>query len=182
MFRTARLLAATVAAVAAVVGVVPVAHATAADVSNGRSPDAVIASFDGGWIDLTKGWGEATACSSDGVSTACFRTEADMDHALNARSSGPVPLASCSSSLRLYRSTGFAGGVLSLTTRNTYINLSAYGFDNDTSSFRVGACAAYFYDGANGGAPLYPGATGAGASASSMASGWDNRISSVYIA
>ena len=178
MFRTARLLAVTAAAV---VGIAPAAHATAADVSNGRSPDAVIASFDGGWIDLTKGWGEATACWSKGESTACFRTEAEMDRTMNARSNGPTPLASCSSSLRLYRSTGFAGGVLSLTTQNTYINLSAYGFDNDTSSYRVGACAAAFYDGANGGAPLYPGATGAGASASSMAAGWDNRISSVYI-
>ena len=58
MFRTARLLAVTAAAV---VGVVPAAHATNADVSDGRAPDAVIAAFDGGWIDLTKGWGEATA-------------------------------------------------------------------------------------------------------------------------
>ena len=178
MFRTARLLAVTAAAV---VGVVPAAHATNADVSDGRAPDAVIAAFDGGWIDLTKGWGEATACSSDGASTVCFHTEAEMDQTMNASLRGPMPLASCSSSLRLYRSTGFAGGVLSLTTQNTYINLSAYGFDNDTSSYRVGACASYFYDGTNGSGSLYPGATGAGASASSMVSGWDNRISSVYI-
>jgi hypothetical protein len=159
-----------------------VAHATAADVPSGSSPGAVIASFAGGRIDLTKGWGDATACWSDGASTACFRTEAEMDRTMNASLTiSVVPLASCSSSLRLYRSTAFAGGVLSLTTQNTYINLSAYGFDNDTSSYRVGACAAAFYDGANGGAPVYPGATGAGASASSMVAGWDNRISSVYI-
>ena len=87
MFRTARLLAVTAAAV---VGIAPAAHATAADVSNGRSPDAVIASFDGGWIDLTKGWGEATACWSKGESTACFRTEAEMDRTMNARSNGPT--------------------------------------------------------------------------------------------
>jgi hypothetical protein len=179
MFRTARLLAAS--AVIAVT-VFPVAHATAADVPSGSSPGAVIASFAGGRIDLTKGWGDATACWSDGASTACFRTEAEMDRTMNASLTiSVVPLASCSSSLRLYRSTAFASGVLSLTTQNTYINLSAYGFDNDTSSYRVGACAAAFYDGANGGAPVYPGATGAGASASSMVAGWDNRISSVYI-
>lgn len=104
-----------------------------------------------------------------------------MDRAISGRSGGPVPLASCSSSLRLYRSTGYAGGVLNLSTRNTSINLSAYGFDNDTSSYKVGACAATFYDGAGGGPPVYPGSTGAGASASTMASGWDNRIGSVYI-
>lgn len=178
MFRAVRLLAASAVAV---VGVVPAAHATAADVRNGRSPDAAIASFDGGWIDLTKGWGKATACSSDGLSTVCFRTEAEMDRTMDSTLSGPVTLASCSSSLRLYRSTGFAGGVLSLTTRNTAINLSAYGFDNDTSSYRVGACSSYFYDGANASDSLYPGSTGAGVSASSMLSGWDNRISSVYI-
>lgn len=178
MFRTARLLVATAAAV---VGVVSTAHATNADVSDARSADTVIASFDGGWIDLTRGWGDATACWSDGESTASFRTEAEMDRTMNSSLSGPVPLASCSSSLRLYRSSGFAGGVLSLTTQNTYINLSAYGFDNDTSSYRVGACASYFYDGTNGGGSLYPGSTGAGVSASSMVSGWDNRISSVYI-
>jgi hypothetical protein len=81
----------------------------------------------------------------------------------------------------LYRSTSYGGAVLQLTTRYTYINLSGYGFDNDTSSYRVGACAAYFYDGTNGGGSVYPGSTGAGVSASSMVSGWDNRISSVYI-
>ena len=81
MFRTDRLLAVTAAAVA---GVVPAAHATNADVSDGRAPDAVIAAFDGGWIDLTKGWGEATACSSDGASTVCFHTEAEMDRTMNA--------------------------------------------------------------------------------------------------
>jgi hypothetical protein len=53
--------------------------------------------------------------------------------------------------------------------------------DNVTSSYVVGACAATFYDGAGGGAPVYPGGTGAFASSSVMTSGWDNRVSSVYI-
>lgn len=144
----------------------------------------VIAWFDGQWIDLSEGWGAATACTSDGVTTTCFRSESEMDRAIGAIASSftVVPLASCASSLRLYRSTSFGGAVLQLTTRGVYINLSAYGFDNDTSSYKVGACASYFYDGANGGSPLYPGATGANSSATSMLSGWDNRVSSVYIA
>lgn len=61
-----------------------------------------------------------------------------------------------------------------------YIGLSGYGFDNVTSSYQVGGCAATFYDTA-GGTGTYPGSTGAGASASSMVSGWDNRISSIRI-
>ena len=39
----------------------------------------------------------------------------------------------------------------------------------------------WFYDGASGGTPLYPGTTTANSSATSMLAGWDNRVSSVYI-
>lgn len=146
--------------------------------------EGVLAWFDGQWIDLSEGWGGAAACSSDGVTATCYRSEAEMDRAAMASmaSMAIVPLASCASSLRLYRSTSYGGAVLQLTTRGVYLNLSAYGFDNDTSSYKVGACASYFYDGANGGSPLYPGGTGANASATSMLTGWDNRVSSVYIA
>jgi hypothetical protein len=148
----------------------------------------VIASFEGGWINLAEGWGEATACTSDGITTACYRTEAEMNAASNpvvgatARSLAIVPLLTCASSLKLYRSTSFTGAVLQLTSRGVYTNLSTYGFDNDTSSYQVGACTSYFYDGASGGTPLYPGTTTANSSATSMLTGWDNRVSSVYIA
>lgn len=148
----------------------------------------VIASFEGGWINLAEGWGEATACTSDGVTAECYRTEAEMNAASHpavsatARSAGIVPLLACASSLKLYRSTSFTGAVLQLTSRGAYINLSTYGFDNDTSSYKVGACTSYFYDGASGGTPLYPGTTTANSSATSMLTGWDNRVSSVYIA
>ncbi|MBI4933830.1 MAG: hypothetical protein HY828_08130 [Actinobacteria bacterium] len=148
----------------------------------------MIASFEGGWINLTDGWGEATACTSDGFTAECYRTEAEMDAASHnalgstaARSVGIVPLLACASSLKLYRSTSFTGAVLQLTSRGAYINLSTYGFDNDTSSYKVGACTSYFYDGASGGTPLYPGTTTANSSANSMLTGWDNRVSSVYI-
>lgn len=156
--------------------------AAAADTGRG-----VIASFEGGWINLAEGWGEATACTSDGVTTQCYRTEAEMNAANQSADSatagvGIVPLLACASTLSLYRSTSFAGAVLQLTSRGAYINLSTYGFDNDTSSYKVGACTSYFYDGASGGTPLYPGTTTANSSATSMLTGWDNRVSSVYIA
>lgn len=153
-----------------------------------ESGRGVIASFEGGWANLAQGWGEATACTSDGVTTECYRTEAEMDAAntplvgATSRSLTIVPLLACVSSLKLYRSTSFTGAVLQLTSRGTYTNLSTYGFDNDTSSYQVGACTSYFYDGASGGTPLYPGTTTANSSAASMLTGWDNRVSSVYIA
>ncbi len=144
----------------------------------------VLATFEGTTINLHDGWGVAQACTSDGNVTTCYRSEAAMDRATSvaARSISITPLASCASSLRLYRSTSYGGAVLQLTTRGSHINLSGYGFDNDTSSYKIGACSAGFYDGSSGGAPTYPGSTGANASATSMVSGWDNRVSSVYIA
>jgi hypothetical protein len=142
----------------------------------------IVATFEGTTIDLLEGWGDARACTSDGTSTRCYRSEAAMDRAAARLSVDITPFAACSTSLRLYRSTSYGGSVLQLTTRGTVINLSGYGFDNDTSSYKVGACSAGFYDGSGGGAPTYPGSTGANASATSMVSGWDNRVSSVYIA
>ena len=146
------------------------------------SESGVVASFGGRSIDLSAGWGAARACVSDGVTTQCFRSEAEMDAALETTTATMVAASStCSSSLRLYRSTSFGGSVLFLTAQGVMFNLSTYGFDNDTSSYRVGACDASFYDGANGGTPIYTGPTSAGSSASFMLSGWDNRVSSVYL-
>jgi hypothetical protein len=145
----------------------------------GPSSTAVIANFEGTRINLTHGWGGAAACTSDGARTDCFRTEAQMDRFLGQQ----VHLAlACSSSLRLYSGVGFGGSVLHLTARGSWINLSSYGFDNITSSYIVGACASFLASGASGGGSWYPGPTNAGASSSSMLGGWDNVISSAYIA
>lgn len=175
-----RTIRALVVAVLTTSFVLPVGAVAASPVKAG----GVIASFEGAWINLAEGWGDATACTSDGFTTQCFPTEQAMDATTSARvlSTQIVPQASCASSLRLYRSTAFGGAVLQLSTRSVYINLSSYGFDNDTSSFKVGACDSYFYDGASGGTPLYTGTTTANSSATSMLTGWDNRVSSVYIA
>jgi len=168
----------TILLTAAMTMIIPLSATAARAESTGA-----LATFEGQVIDLSVSWGKARACTSDGVTTQCFRTEAEMDRFTgNSTSAGRVgTMAACSSYLRLYRSTSYGGAVLQLATRYTYINLSLYGFDNDTSSYRVGACPAYFYDGANGGTPLYPGATGANSSASTMVTGWDNRVSSIYI-
>lgn len=152
------------------------------------APSGSLATFEGHQIDLAQGWGEATACAVTDAGTKCYRTEAEMDATIATSSpatatvaaSGAATTAStCSSSLRLYDGTSFTGTVLSLSTRGSLITLSTYGFDNKTSSYKVGACAAVLYSGIQSG--TYPGNTAANAQASSMQSGWDNVISSVLI-
>jgi hypothetical protein len=141
------------------------------------------------WIDLARDWETATACSVGDDGAFCFATEAELDAYLASTTSaaavaaGPVTLAlSCSSTLRLYDGTSYTGSLLSLSTRGTFITLSLYGFDNRTSSYKVGACDSYFYSGASGGGSLYPiGNTQAFDQFTSMLVGWNNTVSSVYI-
>lgn len=153
-----------------------------ADRSTGETP-ATRAWFEDHWIDLTVSWEHATACDVEPDITICYRTEAEMDTELHAARTATslTTLAACSSSLRLYDGTSYTGGVLNLSTRATVMNLSVYGFDNLTSSYKVGGCDADFYSAANLGGSLYAGSTGAGSQATSMLSGWNNVVSSVYI-
>lgn len=156
-------------------------------------PEPYIADYEGVQIDLRDGWDGARACNTDGITTECWDSEAEMLLALSAQgltSTPPpeVPGASpyrrqftCSSYLRLYTGTNFGGSVLAIATQYTVLNLSSYGFNNVTSSYKVGACPAAMWDLNSGGAPAYGGNTGAGVWATVMLSGWDNRISSVYL-
>lgn len=139
--------------------------------------------FEDHWIDLTVSWEQATACDVQPDLTICYRTEAAMNIELAAaRTATPfTTLAACSTSLRLYDGTTYTGTVLNLSTRATVLNLSVYGFDNLTSSYKVGGCDSDFYSAVNLGGSLYPGSTGAGSQAPSMLSGWNNVVSSVYI-
>ena len=157
----------------------------------GHQADAVEAShaasqarFEGRWIDLSKDWEGAMACTVDDAGSVCFRTEAQLDAYLDAPTTGVTNVAitsTCSSSLRLYDGTSYSGSVLNLSVQGTYINMSTYGFDNRTSSYKVGACTSSFHSGSSGGGSLYPGNTAAFAQATVMVFGWDNVVSSVYI-
>jgi hypothetical protein len=147
---------------------------------------ASFASLEGRTIDLRNGWGAATACSTDGHTTQCWRTEAEMDAAIGAMPApgtgiGTRSLATCSSSLRLYDGASFTGTVLAFVSTGSLINLSTYGFSNMTTSYKVGNCGALLYDGANGSGTQYPGNTSANSGYPAMVSGWNNRISSFYM-
>lgn len=151
-------------------------------------PEPWIADFEGIEIDLRDGWDGAKACLTDGITTECFDTEAEMLAAAGVSATAPPSPAgsgfrrsSCSSFLRLYSGSYYNGSVLGLNTRFSVMNLSSYGFNNITSSYRVGDCGSAMWDASNGTSGLYPGNTSAGVSAGVMQSGWDNRISSVYI-
>jgi len=183
-----RSLALVVASAAAIVLPValPLAHAGAA------TADPSQATYDGRTISVDDGsWDGARACASDGVSTQCFDTEDEMDAWLTGSSGTPGVHAAvtphvaalsltCASSLRLYENGGFGGRVLYLASRGLWFNLRDYSFDNKVSSFAVGACSSYLAEYANGGGSWYPGG-GANASVPVLASGWNDRISSVYI-
>ncbi len=181
----------------AAVTVLLVAVPSVASASVDRAPQpavrGVLAEFEGTTINLAVSWGDAHACAVSQAATMCYRSEAEMNAAsveqLSLSSSaapteagvGDVSIAAaCSSSLRLYDGTSYGGNTVNFTTRGALISLSSYGFDNLTSSYKVGACAATLYSGIQSG--TYPGNTGAGAQATSMLSGWNNVISSVYIA
>lgn len=152
------------------------------------SSTPVLARFEGQTIDLSQGWGAARACAVVITGVTCYRSEQAMDRAqasvITAQTSTTndvvtVAASVCSSALRLYDGASFTGTVISITTRAVGVSLSVYGFDNLTSSYKVGACAARLYSGSQTG--LYGGNTAANAQSSSMLSGWDNTLSSVYI-
>lgn len=146
-----------------------------------RIENAVMAHFEESLIDLSKDWGEARACWSDGRTTECFRTEGQMDDFVSEKVLVSVTTLTCPTAVKLYSNTSYGGSVLSLVLRATTINLNAYGFDNLTSSYVIGSCDAKFYDLTNLGLPTYPGSTTANSSAASMLTGWDNRVSSIRI-
>ena len=159
--------------------------------------DGVTALFEGEVINLAEGWGEAKACliwQDVGVSE-CFRTEREMDLRIaeletqnlgnaSAIGGGGVVTAgsTCSGYLRLYDRTWYGSPVLYLRDRFQWLNLSGYGFNQKTSSYKVGPCYSYFADYANGGGSWYPTyLTQAYDLSPSMISGWNNDVSSVYI-
>lgn len=174
----------TIGAVTVVAGAAP----AGADTAPGN-PDAAL--YEGSTLDLSESWGGAGACVELATTTECFDTEAELLVAHPELQSLVMPakagaglgvvalLADCSSSLRLYDGGSYTGSVLYLTTRGLVLNLSSYGFDNVTSSFKVGACATSFFSLANAGGGTFSRA--AYTQSASMPAGFNNVLSSVYI-
>jgi hypothetical protein len=143
-----------------------------------------LATFEGETIDLRRGWGDATVCVVDEEGTTCYRTREDADEALTGDSTEGDSLVTTMDQwcwVRLFSSTGYSGREVEITVKGRWVSLSNLGFDNQTSSYRIGSCNSSFTSLSNGGGTLYPGDTSAWGNASSMLSGWNNRVSSVRI-
>lgn len=146
----------------------------------GASDDSVVARFEGTVLDLQHSWGSARACFADEDAVRCYRSETEMDAAEQGRSGDNSSARACTPSLRLYTLASYNGSVLHLTLSGSVLNLTSYGFNNTTSSYKVGSCDSRLFDTTSGGG-LYPGTTSPGTNASFMSTGWDNRIGSIRI-
>ena len=194
--RWALLLAAVVAA-----GLASAGPSAAQDKDESLASDSgELAMFEGRVIDMSRDWEGAEACvvwPDESTTTECFATETELEEHIatlaqsialssaGAQTLGPPIVAassSCGSYLKLYDGTYYGSPSLWLSTRLQWLNLSNYGFNQRTSSFKIGACSAYFADLSNGGTPWYPTSlTQAYDVGPTMLSGWNNDVSSVYI-
>ncbi|MEA2900442.1 MAG: hypothetical protein QOH36_329 [Actinomycetota bacterium] len=143
------------------------------------------AGFEGHRIDLAKNWEQAQACIvlRQAQIVECFRT---LDQA-EARATEVMPQYaaagySCSSPLRLFEHSYYGGRQLLFFDRGYWQNLTDYGFNDQLSSYIVGACYTYLAEHTNGVGAFYPGPGSAWSGVPYLSSGWDNRISSLYMA
>ncbi len=152
-----------------------------------RAPGVAVtvAGFEGRRIDLSTNWEQARAClvlRQAGV-VECFRSSADMEAA-----AGPITSEfaaagySCSSPLRLYEHSGYSGRQLMFFDRYYWQNLPDYGFNDQTSSYRIGACYSYLAEHSNGGGGYYPGPIAPWSNVAWMITSWNDRVSSIYLA
>lgn len=173
-----------VAAAALIAGTSATA-AGAPQVAPGPNTPASLASFEGKKIDLSKDWGAAKSCvvwRAQGV-VSCFRSSQERDAAarvLEARATGRVAAASCSTPLDLYQDSDRKGRDLKFYDRGYWQNLSSYSFDNLTSSYWTGACSAHLAENSGGGGYWYPGNTGPN-HIENVSIAWNDRISSIFI-
>jgi hypothetical protein len=138
-----------------------------------------LARFEGRWIDLSRSWGVAKACLVyPHRSTECFRTERALRQRVAALG---APGVSCSSPLVLHDGTYQTGTSVSVYARGLWIDLSTVGFNNKTSSYKVGACAVELASGSGGGGVHYTRCLSAGCVENVMDVGWNNVVSSVYL-
>lgn len=136
--------------------------------------------FEGRVIDLSVDWEDAQACHIGAEATYCFGSEAELDLWLAIERVVEFAPMACAGSIRLYDHASFGTPMVSIPTHGLWVNLTTYGFNNKTSSYRIGGCDAFFADGASGGAPhLSSSLTTAFTNASTMPSGWNNKVSSV---
>jgi hypothetical protein len=149
---------------------------------NAQARGLPIARFEGSWINLSKGWGPASACMIlPGRVAECFRTSAAMERREASLAGLIAPNVNCSTPLRLHDGTYQTGTTVSVYVRGLWVDLSTFGFDNSTSSYTVGACAIELALGSGGSGSHYSRCLYAGCVENVMATGWNNVVSSIYL-
>ena len=175
------MLARGVAAIGLILGVMD-----AIPIVSGASTQRSLASYNGGPIDLSQGWGSAQICSVTSAGTYCFASQYDYQtwaatNPSTGAANGSSPMTSCSSGLDLYENINYGGRELILSSQSNWINLSIYGFSDIVSSFKVGACSIRMTDAANGAGSAYPGPTTPSSLVPWIGTAWNDRIQSVYV-
>lgn len=176
-----QLIIRTGAAIGLVLSVAQSSVAVAAEAPEQVTASGQYATFEGDIIDMSGDRSNAVACAITDSGNRCYRSEAAMDQAERSAPRSGARAANCSSSVRVYSGSSHTGSITSISTRGSWINLSASGADNTTSSYKIGSCSATFRSGQFGTGSNYPGTTSAGTQRTSMVSGWDNRVSSVLL-
>lgn len=176
LFRLGQVLAIVLAATA-------LGLTGSAQVASAAPEGQIVATYNGSTLNLSQGWGSATVCDVTTGGAFCFSTHAEYQTWLTGTVGEALvhPLTSCSSGLDLYENEGYGGDELILSSTLIWINLSAYSFADEVSSYRVGDCSIIMTDGTNGSGDVYPGATSAGSDVSWIGTAWNDRIQSVYI-
>ncbi len=204
-YRLPRALTRIVAAATALILLVPAAQAiesrqasSSTEPVRGSSGEGALALLDGEVIDLSEGWGGATTCVvvPDRLEyVECFRSDSARDQRLadlgltdrfaevdQLPEGAGFAAAVCSSYLKLYDRYYYGGASLWISSRGFWHNLSVYGFNQRTSSYRVGACSSIMADYSNGGGAWIPTSLTQAWDVDAVISGsWNNDVSSVYI-
>jgi hypothetical protein len=149
------------------------------------STSGMTASYNGGTINLSQGWGAAAVCAVTEKGTYCFATQSAYQSWLSTQSdltdALPAGSGSCATGLELFQNLSYGGTELILFVTGIWINLSTYSFSDELSSYKVGACPISMTDAASGGGTVYPGATSANTDVSWIGTAWNDRVQSVYI-
>jgi hypothetical protein len=172
-----------------------VVPAAAAPGGNRGAPTS-LATYHGRTIDLSKSWDTATACAVvSAQDVRCFDSADEMNAAvgtsspeaaststspsLSTTSTMSTATLSCSGWLYLYDGTNFTGRYLAFHDEGYWQNLSAWGFDNQMSSWwnNTGCTAYASWDANGGGAYLVMSAY----SSQAYLGSWDNQASAIYI-
>lgn len=168
-----------------------------ANADDSAPESSVVAFFEGEQLRLADGWKDAQSCVVWQGVTECFRSDTDaavVIAEIDAESVSPTMEAPTSkpngrankacnrSCLHLYEHNDFKGRHLTFCDRGFWQNLGTkYGFNDKLSSYKTGVRGVHLSKDVNGNGGWYPGDTSSCTSMSQMNSGWNDKVSAIYI-